>query len=136
MYSLKIEAQKRAVLVTQAPEDELDDGTAALRDALEADLAEGAVEFSIGNPRVEHITGVVHLYRDFPVPAPQQVARAAGAAGGAGGAWGNAPSELSRPPVFSLPVGCYAPRKFSCSATPPCLLFHDEFLHLILFPSA
>jgi len=76
---------------------------AALRDALEADLAEGAVEFSIGNPRVEHITGVVHLYRDFPVPAPQQVARAASATG-AGDAWHRGGAEPCCPPALSLPV--------------------------------
>ena len=30
------------------------------------------VAFTAGNPRVEHITGVVHLYRDVPADSPAQ----------------------------------------------------------------
>jgi len=83
----------------------LDEVSASLHHdhALEADLAEGAVEFSIGNPRVEHITVLVHLYRDFPVPAPQQVSRAGGALNAQGG-WGST-SDSIHPPISSLPVG-------------------------------
>lgn len=53
-----------------------DDGQAKLRqvDAAQssagrsdaANAAGDSISFSAGNPRVEHITGVVHLYRDVP----------------------------------------------------------------------
>lgn len=33
-----------------------------------SDTAKDFIEFSVGNPRVDHVTGVVHLYRHGPVP--------------------------------------------------------------------
>lgn len=59
-YSLRIEARDRQ---ESAATDWIEDEPAA---ALGDDDAETSVlRFSAGNPRVEHVTGVVHLYRHF-----------------------------------------------------------------------
>jgi hypothetical protein len=46
-------------------------------DAGSAGALDDAVAFSAGNPRVEHITGVVHLYRHIPTPSAEAAAEAA-----------------------------------------------------------
>ena len=40
----------------------------AVQDTLDDDDGSTSVEFSAGNPRVQHITGLVHLYRPTPGP--------------------------------------------------------------------
>jgi hypothetical protein len=75
MYSLRIEAQQRRAAeidmgarheTSKAPAKHSDGAAEEPEELLGAELPEGAdsVEFSVGNPRVEHITGVVHLYRE------------------------------------------------------------------------
>lgn len=51
MYSLMVEVSENGA-------------TSSNRDG-EVDV-EDALEFTVGNPRVEHITGVIHLFRNAP----------------------------------------------------------------------
>lgn len=84
MYSLRIEAERRTAqgvnlasaaefppLPAAAPaapdRDDEEEEDEDAHDELETELPASAdgVPFSSGNPRVEHITGVVHLYREL-----------------------------------------------------------------------
>jgi hypothetical protein len=62
MYSLHVEVAKSTIAAAGGGEE----GLASPSDEL---AGHGAIEFSVGNPRVEHITGVVHLYRSTPAVA-------------------------------------------------------------------
>lgn len=139
MYSLRIEAQQRSAHPPggdgeeERPEEE--------EERLEADLAaRGCIEFSVGNPRVEHITGVVHLYRDFPAapapPAQQQQGGQAQGSHGAGPGGARAPEAAPPPPPrpSTLPVsrawgsrGAGAARRGTCCAH-PC---HSTLRHCV-----
>lgn len=66
-FSVKVDVQRREAGqadFNHAPATSSLSRTASAADA--ADLAGDAVAFSAGNPRVEYLTGVVHLYRDVP----------------------------------------------------------------------
>lgn len=58
MYHLRIElaARKMSELVPTEDNDYME----VFKEPLDMEC----VEFSVGNPRVEHITGVVHLYKE------------------------------------------------------------------------
>lgn len=63
-YSLKVEVQSRT---SSRAETASEAGPSLPRTASAAsavDLASDSIAFSAGNPRVEHLTGAVHLYRD------------------------------------------------------------------------
>lgn len=62
MYAIRVEQSSRKVSDLVPTENADGDGEYAevFRDVAD-DL--DSVEFSAGNPRVEHITGVVHLYK-------------------------------------------------------------------------
>jgi hypothetical protein len=63
-YSVKVDLQHRKG--GQAPVRQVGAAHAA-EGGLSGDTAYGdAITFSAGNPRVEHLTGVVHLYREIP----------------------------------------------------------------------
>ena len=69
MYAakLKLGLQKDGVEGSPAWERELDKDWEA---ESSADPFQGSIEFTAGNPRVEHTTGVVHLYRPIPENEP------------------------------------------------------------------
>ena len=64
MYAAKVRLGLNSTVVEDAPAEQPDV------------QAEDVVGFSAGNPRVEHITGIVHLFRTVPnasqdvLPAP------------------------------------------------------------------
>ena len=60
MYAAKVKVQGQQS--TEAAREPLESG--GLPDTQRAD---DSISFSAGNPRVEHITGVVHLFRQVPV---------------------------------------------------------------------
>jgi hypothetical protein len=77
MYTLVVEergARKMSQLVPAPAEDNDNDFMEVFREPLDREC----VEFSVGNPRVEHITGIVHLYkRNGPPPYGAHAWRAA-----------------------------------------------------------
>jgi BRCA1-associated protein len=149
MYSLRIEAQqRRAAEIDMRARQELSSQRHSEKEAEEpdeligAELPEGAesVEFSVGNPRVEHITGVVHLYRELQqghvstgtggprsdqqasqanVPANSSTAAAAAAGQVQGGT--TVPVEVA-PSGRALPVGTPALRTHGDMSHPCCVL--------------
>lgn len=60
MYSVKVDVHDRLM----SPAD-LQKEVAFQTAASGPDAAGEAISFSAGNPRVEYLTGVVHLYRDM-----------------------------------------------------------------------
>ncbi|WIA10155.1 hypothetical protein OEZ85_010359 [Tetradesmus obliquus] len=87
MFHIVIEPIKRQMSELLPSEDD-NDYTEVFRESLDTEC----VEFSVGNPRVEHITGIVHLYKRNSTPygsaavaqaastTPQSSAQAAAAA--------------------------------------------------------
>eukprot|EP00955_Chlamydomonas_euryale_P113868 366239-Chlamydomonas_euryale.AAC.20 len=65
-YSLRIEARDSRTGSVQDLFDDGQDSSVGPGEHLDDDGA-AAIEFSAGNPRVEHIYGVVHLYRNLPL---------------------------------------------------------------------
>jgi BRCA1-associated protein len=70
MYSIKIasssgveEGSKEAAQVTAGSTS--GEGSRTVAGSGQPDELE-SIEFSVGNPRVEHITGLVHIYRELP----------------------------------------------------------------------
>jgi hypothetical protein len=63
MFHIVIEPIKRQMSELLPSEDD-NDYTEVFREPLDSEC----VEFSVGNPRVEHITGIVHLYKRNSVP--------------------------------------------------------------------
>jgi hypothetical protein len=63
MFHIVIEPIKREMSELLPSEDD-NDYTEVFREPLDSEC----VEFSVGNPRVEHITGIVHLYKRNSAP--------------------------------------------------------------------
>uniref|UniRef100_A0A383VK63 BRCA1-associated protein n=1 Tax=Tetradesmus obliquus TaxID=3088 RepID=A0A383VK63_TETOB len=63
MFHIVIEPIKRQMSELLPSEDD-NDYTEVFRESLDTEC----VEFSVGNPRVEHITGIVHLYKRNSTP--------------------------------------------------------------------
>jgi hypothetical protein len=63
MFHIVIEPIKRQMSELLPSEDD-NDYTEVFREPLDSEC----VEFSVGNPRVEHITGIVHLYKRNSAP--------------------------------------------------------------------
>jgi hypothetical protein len=63
MFHIVIEPIKRQMSELLPSEDD-NDYTEVFREPLDTEC----VEFSVGNPRVEHITGIVHLYKRNSTP--------------------------------------------------------------------
>jgi hypothetical protein len=63
MFHIVIEPIKRQMSELLPSEDD-NDYTEVFREVLDTEC----VEFSVGNPRVEHITGIVHLYKRNSTP--------------------------------------------------------------------
>jgi hypothetical protein len=57
MYHLKVEMAERKMSELVPTEDN------DYMEVFKEHLDQECVEFSVGNPRVEHITGIVHLYK-------------------------------------------------------------------------
>lgn len=117
MYSLKVRGVVAAgdpSAVPDAPTSSASPATSRpasprQRDHLHDEVDQ--VSFSAGNPRVEHITGVVHLYRH--IPGPGEATPSAAALEDAGLASAPLPSErseqlcvLSLPPDMGFPEFC------------------------------
>jgi BRCA1-associated protein len=64
-FSVKVDVQHRDADQAQLRQVDAAQSSVGRSDA--ANVAADSISFSAGNPRVEHITGVVHLYRDVPV---------------------------------------------------------------------
>jgi hypothetical protein len=64
-FSVKVDVQHRDAGQAQLRQVNVGQSSAGQSDAA-ANVAEDSITFSAGNPCVEHITGVVHLYRDVP----------------------------------------------------------------------
>lgn len=62
MYSLKVELTERKMSELVPTEDN------DFMEVFKEPLDQECVEFSVGNPRVEHITGIVHLYKRNSAP--------------------------------------------------------------------
>ncbi len=62
MYSLKVQGKADSVDNTA---DKLAEASIRQEDAQDASTSD-ALDFSAGNPRVEHVTGIIHLYRSIP----------------------------------------------------------------------
>ena len=60
MYAAKVKVQGQQS--TQAAREPVDS-----EGVPDTQIADDSISFSAGNPRVEHITGVVHLFRQVPV---------------------------------------------------------------------
>ena len=67
-YALAVQVQPRSVNQTPLPSGTFATDHAS-SDQTWSDDESHEVAFTAGNPRVEHITGVVHLYRDSPSSA-------------------------------------------------------------------
>jgi hypothetical protein len=67
MYTLLVEKEKSKAKDTATKEN---------AEAKQGDAGDSteSIAFSAGNPRVEHITGVVHLYRDLSENASDEAA--------------------------------------------------------------
>ena len=85
MYSIKVRGDKPATQASGQQQEEAtgsgstpgkpDQASSSSADATPAAVAAEEVDevsFSAGNPRVEHITGVMHLYRHVPADQQQQ----------------------------------------------------------------
>lgn len=91
-FSVKVDVQHRDAGQAQLRQVDAAQSAAGRSDA--AIVAADSISFSAGNPRVEHITGVVHLYRDVPA------------------------ADLAQQPAWTQPVRCNNMR-LHCPATWP-----------------
>lgn len=112
MYALKVQVRKRTAAEEEISEEasrlanELRLEQAAEEAASSIDVEGKSIEFTAGNPRVEHITGVVHLYRNVPTKEE---------------------AEARNHEVISMPVRfCVS----LCSATHPGVLFLVKVIRL------
>jgi hypothetical protein len=79
-FSVKVDVKHRDDGQAQLRQVDAAQSSAGRSDA--ANVAADSISFSAGNPRVEHITGVVHLYRDVPA------------------------ADLAQQPAWTQPVRC------------------------------
>jgi len=63
MYCIKVESSSDRKMSELVPADDND-----YMEVFKEPLDQECVQYSVGNPRVEHITGIVHLYKRNTAP--------------------------------------------------------------------